>query len=331
MRILITGGAGYIGSHAARLFLARGHEVWVYDNLSVGHRAAAPAERLMVGDLNEIARLDQALILNRIEAVVHFAASTYVGESVREPGKYYQNNVVNTFNLMECLRRNGIGKMVFSSTAATYGVPEQMPITEETPQRPINPYGMSKLTVERALADYAAAYPWGYAALRYFNASGASPDGQIGEDHSPETHLIPLVLQVALGQRPAIDVFGTDYPTPDGTCIRDYIHVDDLAEAHLLALERLTPGQGLKYNLGIGRGYSVREVVQAAEEVTGKKIAVREAPRRPGDPPALVASSEKIQRELGWKPRYTDLRSIIETAWKWHRGHPRGYNDRPIR
>ena len=325
MRILITGGAGYIGSHAVRLFLDRGHEVWVYDNLCFGHRAAVPAERLIVADLNETARLDQALILHRIEAVVHFAAFAFVGESVRDPGKYYQNNLVNTLNLMECLRRNGVRRLVFSSTCATYGTPEQTPITEETPQRPINPYGASKLAVERALADYAAAYDFGYAALRYFNASGASPRGDLGEDHQPETHLIPLVLQAALGQRPAIEVFGTDYPTPDGTCVRDYIHVDDLAEAHLLALERLGPGMGLRYNLGIGRGYSVREVIRTAEEITGKPIAVREGPRRPGDPAVLIAASEKAQRELGWRPRYANLRSIIETAWNWHRTHPRGY------
>jgi UDP-glucose-4-epimerase GalE len=328
MRILITGGAGYIGSHAVRLFLARGHDVWVYDNLSEGHRAAVPAERLLVGDLAEVQRLDHALVMHRIEAVVHFAAFTYVGESVRDPGKYYQNNVVNTLNLMEVLRRHHVSRFVFSSTAATYGIPQHVPITEDEPQQPINPYGTGKLTIERALADYAVAYGWGYAALRYFNASGASADGSIGEDHDPETHLIPLVLQAVLGKKPHIEVFGTDYPTPDGTCVRDYIHVDDLAEAHLLAVEKLEPGKGLRYNLGIGRGYSVREVIRTAEEVTGKSVPVREGPRRPGDPPVLVASSEKIQRELGWRPRYTELRPIIETAWNWHRSHPRGYGDR---
>jgi UDP-glucose-4-epimerase GalE len=328
MRILVTGGAGYIGSHAVRLFLARGHDVWIYDNLSFGHRAAVPAERLVVGDLNEMHRLDHLVLDRRIEAVVHFAAWTFVGESVRDPAKYYQNNLVNTLNLLECLRRHGIGRFVFSSTAATFGVPERMPITEDTPQLPINPYGAGKLMVERALSDYARAYQWGYAALRYFNASGANPDGTIGEDHDPETHLIPLVIQAALGQRPHIEVFGTDYSTPDGTCIRDYIHVDDLAEAHLLALEKLGPGCELRYNLGIGRGYSVREVIRTVEEVTGKKVPVKEGPRREGDPPVLVASSEKIQRELGWKPRYGELRAIVETAWNWHRSHPRGYRDR---
>jgi UDP-glucose-4-epimerase GalE len=327
MRILVTGGAGYIGSHAVRLFLSKGHDVWIYDNLSQGHRKAVPADRLIVGDLDEVPKLDHTLLIHRIEAVVHFAAFTYVSESVQDPGKYYRNNLVNTLNLMECLRRHQIGRFVFSSTAATYGIPDTIPITEDEPQRPINPYGSGKLAVERALADYAAAYGWAYAALRYFNAAGASPDGTTGEDHDPETHLIPLVLQAVLGQKPCIEVFGSDYPTPDGTCIRDYIHVDDLAEAHLLALERLEPGKGLCYNLGIGRGYSVREVIRTAEQVTGKAVPVKEGPRRPGDPPVLVASSDKIQRDLGWKPRYTELRPIIETAWNWHRKHVRGYND----
>ena len=325
MRILVTGGAGYIGSHAVRLFLARGHDVWVYDNLSMGHRGAVPAERLIAADLCEGQRLDHALMLHRIEAVVHFAAFAFVGESVTDPAKYYQNNLVNTLNLLDALRRHKINRIVFSSTCATYGVPEIVPITEEEKQKPINPYGNTKLAVEHALADYAAAYNWGFAALRYFNAAGAAPDGGIGEDHHPETHLIPLVLQTAMGQRQAIDIFGTDYPTPDGTCIRDYIHVDDLAEAHLLALEALAPGKQLRYNLGTGRGYSVREVIAAAEEVTGKKVPVNEGPRRAGDPPALVAASEKVQRELGWRPKYTDLRSVVETAWKWHQSHPKGY------
>jgi UDP-glucose-4-epimerase GalE len=327
MRILVTGGAGYIGSHAVRLLLKRGHDVWVYDNLSMGHRAAVPAERLIVGDLKEDARLDHALVERRIEAVMHFAAFAYVGESVQQPAKYYQNNLVNTLNLLEALRRHEIQRLVFSSTCATYGVPPRVPITEETPQQPINPYGFTKLAVELALADYSHAYGLGYAALRYFNASGASPDGSIGEDHDPETHLIPLVLQAILGQRKAVQVFGTDYPTPDGTCIRDYIHVDDLAEAHALALEALAPGKRLLYNLGTGRGYSVREVIRTAEEVTGKPCPVQEVARRPGDPPELVAAADKVRRELGWAPRYAELRPIIETAWNWHRTHPKGYGD----
>jgi UDP-glucose 4-epimerase len=328
MRILVTGGAGYIGSHAVKLFLSRGHDVWVYDNLSMGHRAAVPADRLIVGDLAETQRLDHALLMHRIEAVVHFAAFAYVGESVRDPGKYYQNNLVNTLTLLECMRRHKLGRIVFSSTCATYGIPHNVPITEDEPQKPINPYGHGKLAVERALADYAVAYGWGYAALRYFNAAGASADGSIGEDHDPETHLIPLTIQAAMGQRPHLEVFGTDYATPDGTCIRDYVHVDDLAEAHLLALEKLQPGKGLHYNLGIGRGYSVREVIRTVEEVTGKPVPVKEGPRRAGDPPSLVAASGPAQRDLGWKPRYTELRPIIETAWNWHRTHPRGYRDR---
>jgi UDP-glucose-4-epimerase GalE len=327
MRILVTGGAGYIGSHAVRLFLARGHDVRVYDNLSTGHRAAVPADRLVVADLAESHRLDQVLVEHRTEAIVHFAAFALVGESVADPAKYYHNNLVNTLTLLDALRRHGIKRFVFSSTCATYGVPQTVPITEDEPQRPINPYGNGKLAVEHALTDYSAAYGWGYAALRYFNAAGASPDGTIGEDHDPETHLIPLVLQAAAGRRPALDILGTDYPTPDGTCVRDYIHVDDLAEAHLLALQRLAPGVGLRLNLGTGHGYSVREVIRGAEAVTGRTVPVREAPRRPGDPPVLVAAADRARRELGWQPRYLELRPIIETAWNWHRTHPNGYDD----
>ncbi len=304
---------------------ARGHEVWVYDNLCTGHRAAVPAERLIVADLGETQRLDHVLVAKRIEAVVHFAAFCYVGESVRQPARYYQNNLVNTLNLLEYLRRLDIGRFVFSSTCATYGIPDKVPITEDEKQQPINPYGQTKLASERALADFAHAYQWSCAALRYFNAAGASPDGTIGEDHQPETHLIPLIVQAAMGQRPYIEIFGNDYPTPDGTCVRDYIHVDDLAEAHLLALEKLRPGQPLYCNLGIGKGYSVREVIRAVEEVTGQKVPVVEGPRRPGDPPALVAAADQARAELGWQPRYQDLRSIVETAWNWHRQHPQGY------
>lgn len=328
MRILVTGGAGYIGSHAVEFLLSRGHDVHVYDNLSAGHRRAVPPERLVEGDLSDTPRLDQVFVEQRIEAVMHFAAFALVGESVRHPAKYYQNNLVCTLNLMEVMRRHHVGRFVFSSTCATYGVPERVPITEDQPQRPINPYGKAKLAVEHVLADYATAYGWGYAALRYFNAAGASTRADIGEDHDPETHLIPVILQAVLGVRSHVEVFGTDYDTPDGTCVRDYIHVEDLAEAHLLALEHLQPGKELHYNLGMGRGYSVREVIRTVEEVTGKHVAVKEGPRRAGDPPVLVASAEKIQRELGWRPRYTELRPIVESAWHWHRNHPRGYADR---
>ena len=329
MRILVTGGAGYIGSHAVRLFAERGHDVWIYDNLVFGHRAAVPADRLIVADLADAHRLDQLFVEKRFDGIVHFAAYAFVGESVTNPAKYYQNNVVNTLNLLECVRKHGVAKFVFSSTCATYGMPEKMPITEETPQKPINPYGQGKLIVEKALADYAAAYGLGFAALRYFNAAGASVDGKIGEDHSPETHLIPLAIQAVMGKLPYLSIFGEDYPTPDGTCIRDYIHVDDLADAHLLALESLKPSQAMHYNLGTGTGNSIREVIGAVETVTGKKVPVRQAPRRAGDPPILVASSAKIEAELGWKPKHRDLRGIVETAWNWHRTHPRGFGDTP--
>lgn len=328
MRILVTGGAGYIGSHAVRLFMARGHDIWIYDNLSRGHRGSVPADRLIHADLADEHRLDQVLLEHRIEAVVHFAALAYVGESVQDPARYWKNNVVNTISLLDAMRRHGIQRFVFSSTCATYGIPRTIPITETEEQKPISPYGQSKLAVEMVLRDYQQAYSLGFAALRYFNASGASADGSIGEDHDPETHLIPLLFQACMGQRGPISVFGTDYPTPDGTCIRDYIHVDDLAEAHLLALQALTPGKRLEYNLGTGKGYSVLEVARAIEEVTGKPVPLKMAARREGDPPHLIASNEKVTRELGWKPRYNDIRSLLETAWNWHRNHPRGYDDR---
>lgn len=325
MRILITGGAGYIGSHAVRLFAERGHEIFVYDNLCRGHAEAVRGTTLIVGDLADTPRLEDLLRTAEIDAVVNFAALTYVGESVKEPALYYRANLAGTLSLLEAMRRSDVRRLVVSSTAAVYGVPEKSPITEDQRLAPINPYGRSKLAVEWALADYAAAYGLGYAALRYFNAAGASPTGDLGEDHTPETHLIPLILQTALGQRPYIEMFGEDYPTPDGTCIRDYVHVNDLADAHLLALEKIQPGQGAAYNLGTGRGYSVKELIDACREVTGRPIEVRVGPRREGDPPELVASPAKAMRELGWQPRFTELREIIESAWRWHRSHPRGY------
>lgn len=328
MRILVIGGAGYIGSHTVRLLMQAGHDVWVYDNLGVGHRQAVPEGRLLVGDLLDRDRLESVLREHQIEAVMHFAAFALVGESVADPAKYYQNNVCGSLSLLEAMRAADVKKIVFSSTTATYGAPKNIPITEDEPQLPINPYGFTKLVIERALADYAHAYGFAYAALRYFNAAGASPAGDIGEDHDPESHLIPIVLQVALGQRDKVAVFGDDYPTPDGTCIRDYIHIDDLGAAHILALDHLRAGEGLKLNLGIGRGYSVKEVIDACRRVTGHSIPAEIGPRRPGDPPELIADSTRAQKILGWKPQYTDIEAIVATAWKWHQSHPHGYGDR---
>jgi UDP-glucose 4-epimerase len=319
MRVLVTGGAGYIGSHALRWLLEHGHEAWAYDNLSRGHAWAVPADRLIVGDLADARLLQQVLAERCIDAVMHFAALALVGESVRDPEPYYQGNIALTLNLLRAMRATGVQRLVFSSTCATYGQPQLTPIPEDHPQQPINPYGRTKLAIEWALADYAAAYRLAYATLRYFNAAGASPRGDLGEAHDPETHLIPLVLLTALGQKPVVEIFGTDYDTPDGTCIRDYLHVDDLAEAHALALERLEPGKGLCLNLGTGRGYSVREVIAVAERVTGCAIPVRVGPRRPGDPAVLVAATQRARQVLGWQPRYTSLEEIIRTAWVWHR------------
>ena len=326
MRVLVTGGAGYIGSHTVRLLGSSGHDVWVYDNLSLGHRASVPADRLIVADLLEPARLDHALVSRRIEGVVHFAANSLVGQSATDPALYYRNNVVGTLELLDQLRRHDIRRIVFSSTAATYGIPDRVPIAEDAAQRPINPYGNTKLAVERAMIDYAAAYGLGVGILRYFNAAGASPAGDIGEDHDPESHLIPLAIAAALGRRPALQVFGDDYPTPDGTCIRDYIHVDDLASAHLLALEKLSPGKVLACNLGTGVGHSVREVIRAVEAVSGRKVPATTGPRRDGDPPSLVASAARAAEVLGWSPQYRNLEAIVKTAWDWHLPHPRGYD-----
>jgi UDP-glucose 4-epimerase len=325
MRILVTGGAGYVGSHCLRRLLKSGHEVVVYDNLYQGHAAAVPPGLLVQGDLSDQPKLAALMEDRRIDAVMHFAALALVGESVQKPELYYRNNVLGSFHLLDAMRETGVRKIVFSSTTATYGTPERMPIAETTPQQPINPYGFSKLVVERMLEDFAAAHGFGFAALRYFNAAGAAEDGSIGEDHTPESHLIPIVLQVALGQRPSISVFGEDYPTPDGTCVRDYVHVEDLATAHLAALERLQPGKGIKVNLGSGRGYSVREVIEACRKITGHAIPAASAPRRAGDPPELIADARLARELLGWTPRYTTIESIVETAWRWHKAHPRGY------
>jgi UDP-glucose 4-epimerase len=325
MNILVVGGAGYIGSHAVRLLMESGHEVSVYDNLSRGHRAAVPQGLLIEGELADRPKLVSTLLDKKIDAVMHFAAFALVNESVNDPALYYRNNVIAALELLDAMRQAGVNQIVFSSTTATYGEPEVVPIPESTLQRPINPYGFTKLVVEQALADYARAYGMAYASLRYFNAAGARPDGTIGEDHDPETHLIPIVLQVALGQRDHITIYGDDYDTPDGTCVRDYIHVDDLGDAHLRALERLEPAQGLCLNLGTGRGTSVREIVEACREVTGHPIPEVVGPRRAGDPSKLVADANLAHQLLRWNPRYRDAKSIIETAWRWHKSHPQGY------
>lgn len=322
-QILIVGGGGYIGSHAAMALDAAGYDVLVFDNLSTGHKEFLRFGCHVLGDLADKAALDLVFRANNISAVMHFAAFAYVGESVTDPAKYYRNNVVNTLNLLEAARDYGIRDFIFSSTCATYGVPQQLPLCEGHPQSPINPYGRTKLAVEWMLQDFAEAYGMRYCALRYFNAAGAAPialQAGIGEWHEPETHLIPLVLQAALDERKQVKVFGTDYNTPDGTCIRDYIHVCDLADAHILAMQRLMSGEkSVAFNLGNGRGYSVKEVIDCAKEVTGMPIRVREAPRRPGDPALLVADSRKAMRELGWKPKFAELEKIVETAWEWEK------------
>ncbi|HMP59055.1 MAG TPA: UDP-glucose 4-epimerase GalE [Gemmatales bacterium] len=324
MRILVTGGAGYIGSHAVRWLLGQGHEVWVIDNLSRGHAWAVPADRLHVTDLADVPAVAAILRDRQIDSVMHFAALAQVGESVQEPEMYYLGNLTVTLGLLRAMRSVGVRRLVFSSTCATYGNPRFTPLTEDHPQEPINPYGRTKLAIEWALADYAAAYGLAYAALRYFNAAGAAPGGGLGEAHSPETHLIPLVLETALGQRDSVRIFGDDYPTPDGTCIRDYLHVDDLAEAHALALTQMQPGRGLCLNLGTGRGHSVREIIAACERVTGRAIPVEIGPRRLGDPPVLVASTAAAAQALGWRARYTEIDEIIRTAWEWHRQRSAG-------
>jgi UDP-glucose 4-epimerase len=327
MRVFITGGAGYVGSHCARLLRQSGHELLIYDNLSAGHRSAVERGELKVGDLADVRTLKQTMQEFKPDAVMHFAASTAVGESVKEPLAYYRNNVVNTVNLLETMKELDVRKLVFSSTCAVYGIPPSMPIVEDMPCNPISPYGRTKRIMELVYADCAKAWNLGYAALRYFNASGASYDGQIGEDHDPETHLIPIILQVALGQRDAVQIFGDDYPTPDGTCVRDYIHVEDLADAHQRALLSLEPGKELIVNLGTGRGYSVREVINATEKVTGRKIKTNMGPRRDGDTPSLYANPAKGQSVLNWRAQANTIEEVIETAWQWHREHPNGFPD----
>ncbi len=316
--ILVTGGAGYIGSHTIKALLSRGYEVVALDNLSVGHREFVLCEEFVKADLLDREALERVFQKYPIRSVIHFAAKTAVGESVENPEVYYYNNVVGTLNLLSAMRAHGVGEIVFSSSAAVYGDPERIPIPEDHPKRPKSPYGRTKLMMEEILADYSRAYGIKYVALRYFNAAGSDPEGVIGEWHDPETHLIPIVLEAALGVRDHVEIFGTDYPTPDGTCIRDFIHVVDLAEAHVLALERLREGRaGPAYNLGTGVGHSVREVIEVCKRVTGRDFRVVEGPRRPGDPPALVADPTKAKQELGWEPRFTELEEIIATAWEW--------------
>lgn len=330
LRVLVTGGAGYIGSHAAAALLAHGHEVLVLDSLVRGHREAVPSEaRLVVGDIGDRAGLDALFTAHRIDAVMHFAAFIEAGESMRRPELFFQNNTARTLTLLEAMLDHGVTRLVFSSTAAVYGDPEYTPIDEDHPKRPTNAYGASKLAVEGVLDWLARLRGLGCVALRYFNASGCSE--LRGEDHRPETHLIPLLLEVAQGRREALKLFGNTYPTPDGTCVRDYIHVEDLAQAHVLALASLEPGRFSAYNLGNGTGFSNLEVVEAARRVTGHAIPIELAEPRAGDPAKLIASSERARRELGWSPRFTRLDDIIRSAWVWRQCHPEGYGSTPAR
>jgi len=324
--ILVVGGAGYIGSHMCKYLNRRGYHPIVLDNLVCGHRQAVKWGTFFEGSMGDSDLLRKIFSDFEIVAVMHFAAFCYVGESVTEPAKYYQNNVANTISLLEVMVKEKVSNFIFSSSCATYGEPLGIPIEETHPLRPISPYGRTKLMVEQILKDFAVGYGLKSVSLRYFNAAGADPEGELGEDHDPETHLIPLVLQTALGQRPSIHIFGDDYPTKDGTCIRDYIHIEDLAQAHLLALERLLNGlPGGEYNLGNGDGYSVKEVIEIARNVTGRPITAKVGQRRPGDPAILIGSSEKASRELGWRPQFPELEAIIETAWNWHKANPYGY------
>ena len=320
--VLVTGGAGYIGSHAVLALKQAGYNVVVFDNLSYGHRELVDSilkVELIEGDTSDRALLDQVFRDRQIDAVMHFAAFTYVGESVSDPGKYYNNNVMGTLSLIEAAVAANIDKFIFSSTCATYGIPNQVPIPEDHPQNPINPYGTSKLMVEQILNDFDVSHNLRSVCFRYFNAAGADPEGRLGEDHNPETHLIPLVLYAAMGKRDAISIFGTDYDTPDGTCVRDYIHVSDLADAHVLGLDYLLKGgESTQFNLGNGNGFSVKEVIETAKQITGREFNVKLADRRPGDTPTLVGTAERAINILGWQPKYADINSIIAHAWQWH-------------
>jgi UDP-glucose 4-epimerase len=330
MKVLVTGGAGYIGSHAVKRLRQSGHSVVVLDNLIRGHREAVPPEVPFYQlDLRETAAVTTLLVAEGVDCVMHFAALSEMGESVDQPLRYYDNNTWGTISLLQAMQQANVFRLVFSSTCATYGQPDRLPISESEKQSPLNPYGWSKLFVERILGDYARAQPnFAYCALRYFNVAGNAEDGSIGEDHNPETHLIPIVLQAALGLREKVHIFGTDYETVDGTCVRDYVHVDDLVDAHIAVMQQLKPGEARFYNLGIGRGYSVRQVIDTVRIVTGRDFVVEVGPRRPGDAAMLFASAEKAERELGWSARYTDLGEIVETAWRWYRSHPKGYLSR---
>ncbi|MGB9857210.1 MAG: UDP-glucose 4-epimerase GalE [Dictyoglomaceae bacterium] len=326
MKILVTGGAGYIGSHVVKDLIKKGYEVIVIDNLEKGHKSAVKSQHFYQIDLKNKEKLDELFKSFKIKGILHFAASSLVGESMINPGKYYENNILGGLNLLECMIKNNVDIFIFSSTAAVYGEPKIIPIPEDHPTVPTNVYGSSKLMFEEILKWYSRIFGIRYISLRYFNAAGCDIEGELGEDHRPETHLIPLVLKTALGQREYVEIYGIDYPTPDGTCIRDYIHISDLSSAHILALEALLLGKDSEvYNLGNSKGFSVREVIKTAEKVVGKKIPVKEGPKRPGDPAVLIASSEKIKRDLGWDPKYTDLEDIIESAWKWFKKHPNGY------
>ena len=330
MAILVCGGAGYIGSHMVKRLVEKGYDVVVADNLSTGHKKAInPAAKFYQGDIRDRAFLDRIFINEDIEAVVHFAAFSIVPESMSKPLKYFDNNTGGMITLLEAMHDFGVKYIVFSSTAATYGVPEHMPIKETDPQKPINPYGLSKLMMEKMMVWADQAYGIKFVALRYFNVAGAAPDGTIGEDHGPETHLVPIIMQVAQGKRKELSIFGDDYNTPDGTNVRDYVHVMDLADAHILALQYLKKhNQSNAFNLGSSTGFSNKQMLEAAREVTGKPIPAKIAPRRPGDPDALVAASDKAREVLGWKPNYDNVHDIIATAWKWHASHPQGYDDR---
>lgn len=319
MRVLVTGGAGYIGSHTAKALAKAGHEPLVLDNLSAGHRWAVKWGPLFEQDLADAQALSQLLKEQRVEAVLHFAASLLVGESVEQPRKYYWNNVVNTLHLLDAMKEAGVNRIVFSSSAATYGNPQQVPIPENHPKEPVNPYGETKLAMERALQWYGTAYGLKWMALRYFNAAGADIEGELGECHDPEAHIIPLTIKAALGERPHVEIYGTDYPTPDGSAVRDYVHVTDLGDAHVRALQHLTNGGDSRaLNLGTGHGYSVREVIAEVGKISPRPVPFREGPRRAGDPPVLVADASHAGSVLGWKPQYSELKTIVKNAWDWH-------------